>query len=178
MQTPGARHILSSNDIRRLWVFAFTILVIVPGCAWFLGGAEEWQHASWRPGLNLAAFTSAPASTQVHALFIVLLVVTGWLMLALPKGDRRHKLLGWTWVGGMTLMGLTSMLVPHGDSWVAAYVGGGSALVLMAYGIYKIKRRRFRDHARTMAMLMIALGVMTLLAIVPGRLLHDVFFAG
>jgi hypothetical protein len=32
------------------------------------------------------------------------LVVTGWMMLALPKGDRRHRILGWTWVGAMGLM--------------------------------------------------------------------------
>lgn len=176
---PSVRpHILSKEDIRRLIGFAFTILIIVPACAWFLGGSEKWQDTSWTPGLNFAAFTAAPVATQLHAVFIVLMVLTGWLMLALPKGDRRHKTLGWIWVSAMTLMGLTSMLVPHGDSWVAAYAGGSSALVLMAYGIYKVKRRRLRDHARTMVMLMIALVVMCLLAVVPGRLLHEVFFAG
>ena len=106
------------------------------------------------------------------------MVVTGWGMLALPKGDLRHRVLGWSWVTAMTVMGITSMTVPHGNSWISAYVGGGSALVLMSWGIMKVKRRRYRDHARTMVMLMIALIVMTLLAIMPGRLMHAVLFGG
>jgi len=175
---PARRQILQPDDIRRLIWFAFTILVVVPGCAWLLGGSDRWQDVSWRFGLNTAAFAEAPLVTQAHAVFILTMVATGWGMLALPKGDRRHRILGWTWVGAMTLMGLTSMLVPHGNSWIAAYVGGGSALVLMAYGIYKVKRRKYRDHARTMVMLMIALVVMTLLAFMPGRLMHAVLFSG
>ena len=99
-------------------------------------------------------------------------------MLALPKGDRRHRTLGWTWVTGMVLMGLSSIAVPHGDSWVAAYLGGGSALVLLGFGVYFIRAGKARNHARTMAMLMIALVLMTMLAFLPGRLLHEAFFAG
>ena len=38
--------------------------------------------------------------------------------------------------------------------------------------------RRLRTHARTMAMLMIALVLMTLLSLMPGRLMHDVVFGG
>ena len=87
-------------------------------------------------------------------------------------------MLGWSWVSAMTLMGITSITVPHGHSWIAAYVSGGSALVLMSWGIVQVKRRRHRDHARTMVMLMIASVVMTLLAIMPGRLMHDVLFSG
>jgi uncharacterized membrane protein len=175
---PGSRQILLKEDIRRLVVFALTILVIVPGCALFFGGTDHWQNVSWRLGLNTAAFSAAPLATRIHAIFILTIVVTGWGMLALPKGDLRHRVLGWSWVGAMTLMGITSMTVPHGNSWISAYVGGGSALVLMAWGILKVKRRRYRDHARTMVMLMIALVVMTLLAVMPGRLMHNVLFGG
>jgi uncharacterized membrane protein len=170
------RQILTREDIRRLVMFAFTILVIVPGCALFFGGTARWHNVSWRPSLNIAAFTAAPLAMRIHAIFILTMVVTGWGMLALPKGDRRHRVLGWTWVVAMTLMGISSMTVPHGSAWISAYFGGGSALVLMAWGIWKVKRRKYRDHARTMVMLMIALIVMTLLAIMPGRLMHAVFF--
>jgi uncharacterized membrane protein len=172
------RGILLPGDIRRLVVFAFTILVIVPGIAWMAGGFNDWSAVSWRPGLDRDAFASAPLATRVHAVAILVLVVAGWIMLALPKGDRRHKTFGWIWVGGMAAMGATSLAVPHGDSWVAAYIGGGSALVLLAFGVYAVKTRRLRTHARTMAMLMIALVLMTLLSLMPGRLMHDVVFGG
>lgn len=172
------RGILLPGDIRRLIAFAFTLFVIVPGIAWMAGGFDDWSRVSWRPGLDLAVFASAPLATRIHAIIILVLVVAGWIMLALPKGDRRHKTFGWIWVSGMAAMGATSLTVPHGDSWVAAYIGGGSALALLAYGVYAVKTRRLRNHGRTMAMLMIALVLMTLLSLMPGRLLHDVVFGG
>ena len=106
------------------------------------------------------------------------MVASGWGILALPKGDRRHRALGWTWVGAMLAMGAASLTVPHGSNWVAAYVGGASAYPLLAYGIFAVKRGDRRRHGRTMAMLMIALVLMTLLAVFPGRLMHDVLFGG
>jgi uncharacterized membrane protein len=170
--------ILLPGDIRRLVIFAVMLLVIVPTCAWMAGGFDHWQDANWQFGLNLAPFFSAALATRIHLVVILGLVVTGWLMLALPKGDRRHKALGWTWISTMVAMSLVSLAVPHSDSWVAAYAGGGSALVLMAVGIYFVKRRQLRNHGRTMAMLMIALVLMTLLSLLPGRLMHDVLFSG
>ncbi len=55
---------------------------------------------------------------------------------------------------------------------------GGSALALLAFGIYSVKRHRLRNHGRTMAMLMIALVLMTLLSVLPGRMMHGVVFGG
>lgn len=170
------RGVLRPADIRRLVVFAVALLVVVPLCAWIAGGFDRWQDARWQPGFNAQVLGAAPIATLVHTAAILTLVVTGWILLALPKGNRRHRLLGWSWVTGMGLMGLASMAVPHGDSWVAAYVGGGSALVLMGFGVYFVRSGRVRNHARTMAMLMIALVLMTMLSLMPGRLMHEVFF--
>jgi uncharacterized membrane protein len=177
-KTLPRRRILHAGDIRRLVVFAVVLLVIVPACAWLAGGFRGWQDAGWQLGFDPSAFASAAPATRFHTVAILTLVATGWGMLALPKGDRRHKALGWIWVIGMGVMGLSSLAVPHGDSWVAAYVGGGSALVLLAYGVFAVKRRKLRNHGRTMAMLMIALVLMTLLSLLPGRLMHAVFFGG
>ena len=53
-----------------------------------------------------------------------------------------------------------------------------SAYPLLAYGVHAIKRGDRRRHGRTMAMLMIALVLMTLLAFFPGGLMHDILFGG
>ena len=172
------RGILRPGDIRRLVIFSVVLLVLVPTIAWHAGDFSQLQGVSWKPGLNLQALAAAPLATLIHAIAILVLTIAGWILLALPKGDRRHRLLGWTWVTGMVLMGLSSIAVPHGDSWVAAYLGGGSALVLLGFGVYFIRAGKARNHARTMAMLMIALVLMTMLAFLPGRLLHEVVFAG
>jgi len=174
----AVRGVLRKADILRLAAFSVVLLVVVPMIAWHAGDFSQQQGVSWRPRLNLDALAAAPVATLIHASAILVLVITGWILLALPKGNRRHRQLGWTWVTGMVLMGLSSIAVPHGDSWVAAYAGGGSALVLLGFGVYFVRTGRVRNHARTMAMLMIALVLMTLLAFLPGRLLHEVFFAG
>jgi hypothetical protein len=87
---------LAAEDIRRLFLFTLNVLIVVPACAWLLGGFRNWTAVSWRPGLDLAAFTAAPLSTRAHAVFVLALVAGGWGILALPKGDRRHRALGWT----------------------------------------------------------------------------------
>ena len=176
--TRSPRFGLEAEDIRRLFVFSAAILLVVPACAWLLGGFRSWADASWWPRLDAAAFASAPLATRAHAMFVLALVATGWAILALPKGDRRHRAIGWTWVCAMLAMGAASLTVPHGPSWLAAYVGGASAYPLLAYGLYAVKRGDRRRHGRTMAMLMIALVLMTLLALFPGRLLHEVLFGG
>ena len=169
---------LEAVDMHRLFVFTLTILVVVPACAWLFGGFPNWADENWRLGLDRAAFATAPWSTRAHAIFVLALVASGWGILALPKGDRRHRALGRAWVCAMLVMGAASMTVPRGSNWVAAYMGGASAYPLLAYGVYAIKRGDRRSHGRTMAMLMIALVLMTLLAIFPGRLMHDVVFGG
>ena len=175
---PPVRRGLEAEDIHRLVVFSMTVVVVVPACAWLFGGFRNWADANWWPGLDGAAFGAAPLSTRAHAVFVLALVASGWGILALPKGDRRHRVLGRTWVCAMVAMGAASLAVPHGSNWVAAYVGGASAYPLLAYGVYAVKRGDRRRHGRTMAMLMIALVLMTLLAVFPGRLMHDVLFGG
>jgi hypothetical protein len=43
---------MEAEDIRRLVVFSLTVLVVVPICAWLLGGFQNWAEASWRLGLD------------------------------------------------------------------------------------------------------------------------------
>lgn len=178
MSSTRRQTILDANELRGLAIFSLVLLVIVPTCAFLAGAFERFADASWRPGLDPAAFMAAPLATRVHAIAILSLTGAAAFMFALPKGDRRHRTFGWLWVAAMAAMGTTSLLVPHGPSWMAAYLGGGSALALLVYGVFAARRGNLVHHGRTMSMLMIALTVMTLLALIPGRLMHNVVFGG
>ena len=179
----SARSILLPGEVRRLILIVIFLFlgsmrsVVIPTIA-LLAGGNDFSEGSWRPGLDVTAFQSAPFATRFHAISILTLLVTGWGMIALPKGDKRHKTLGWVWVCAMSVMGISSLFVPHSDSWVAGYIGGGSALALMAYGVFAAKRRKLAIHGRMMSILMIALVLMSFLALFPGRLLHGVVFGG
>src|SRR5436190_138500 len=66
-----------TEDIRRLVVFSLNVLVVVPACAWLLGALRNWADASWRLGLDGAAFAAAPLSTRIHAVFVLTMVASG-----------------------------------------------------------------------------------------------------
>jgi len=171
---PGPR--LDARDRARVIGLALALVIVVPTAAWLSGAMAKWQGASWTPRLDLQAFWRAPLVTQGHVIAILTLALAGWGILALRKGDRRHRLMGRTWVIAMSLMGIAALTIPHGASVVPAYVGGGLALALMAHAWWSIRRGRVRAHARSMAMLMVGLLFMTAVALVPGRLMHDVLF--
>jgi len=172
-----AAEILAPGEMPRLIAFSVFLLIIVPAIAWFAGGNQAGEAVSWRPDINIDAFNRAPLVTRIHAVFIMTLAVAGWIMILLPKGDARHKMLGWIWVLAMAAMASSSLLVPHSESWVAAYFGGGSAIALMVYGVYSARKRNFATHGKMTAILMIALVLMMILSILPGRLMHQVFFS-
>lgn len=167
---------LDARDRARVAGLAVALLVVVPTAAWLSGGLAAWKGAGWTPRLDMQAFWRAPIVTQAHVVAILTLALAGWGILALRKGDRRHRTLGRIWVSAMSLMGIGALAIPHGRSVVPAYVGGGLALALMAHAYWSIRHGRVRAHARSMAILMVSLVFMAAIALAPGRLMHDVLF--
>ena len=167
---------LDARDRARVVGLALALVLVVPTAAWLSGAMAKWQGASWTPILDLQAFWRAPLVTQGHVIAILTLALAGWGILGLRKGDRRHRLMGRTWVIAMSLMGIAALAIPHGSSVVPAYLGGGLALALMAHAYWSIRRGRVRAHALSMTMLMVGLVFMAAVALVPGRLIHDVLF--
>src|SRR6186997_2597423 len=116
--TVATGQVLERRDAIRLAGFGLVMLVIVPIVAWW---TPPFRSAHWRLQLNWAAFTRAPIATQTHAFAILTLIVGGWAVVALPKGDRRHRLLGRMWMIGMLTIAFAILAVPHGFSAVVAY---------------------------------------------------------
>jgi uncharacterized membrane protein len=173
----GRRRVLDSRDLWTLAPPIVVLFVVIPFGAWLGGAFKRWEGAGWRLGFDGEAFIAAPLMTQIHLLAILILFAAGCGMLALPKGDKRHRVLGWLWVIAMTVMGVASALQPFNASSVAGLAGGGSALALMAYGVWSARRHRAVDHGRAMLLLMISLIFITGLALLPGRLLHKMLFS-
>lgn len=103
-------------------------------------------------------------------------LVFGGLALALKKGDRRHRLLGRTWVLLMLATALVSFGIQSRGHFSAIHILSVVSLAAMGASLYAAARGRIGAHRRgmrgTYAGLLIA-GVFTLL---PGRRLGDLLW--
>ncbi|WP_101067452.1 DUF2306 domain-containing protein [Roseovarius salinarum] len=132
--------------------------------------------------MTLDPLLNSTAAIQLHA-FTALgaLALTGAIF-AVPRGRRAHRILGWTWVIAMGVIAVSSFRIHTiGQFGPFSLIHGLSAVTLagLAYGVYAARRRRVRDHRRTMLQLvwfaLIGAGAFTLL---PGRVMHAVLTGG
>lgn len=59
----------------------------------------------------MADFFTTGSLGLTHTLFAVLAMVSGWRVLAMPKGNRLHKMTGYVYVGAMVAMNFTGLFV-------------------------------------------------------------------
>jgi uncharacterized membrane protein len=61
--------------------------------------------------VTLAPLLAEPVAIQVHAFAALGALALGIVQLAAPKGTRRHRVMGWAWVGLMTIIVITSLAI-------------------------------------------------------------------
>lgn len=132
------------------------------------------------PGVTLAPLVSAGPLVQAHTLAALLAVVLGAAQFVLPKGGRRHRVLGRAWVGLLALVALSSFGI-HGIRQVGpfSWIHGLSlfTLAMLALGIALARSGRIAAHRWTMIGLFSGALVITgLFTLVPGRTMHAVLF--
>jgi uncharacterized membrane protein len=86
-----------------------------------------------------------------HILTVMLALGIGAAQMALPKGDRRHKLLGYGWLGVMALLSLTGLMIQlePGHVTVIHRISSGFALanlLLTPVVIWSARTGRRRLH--------------------------------
>lgn len=89
----------------------------------------------------------------------------------------RHRLLGRAWIVLMLVTAISGLAI----SPLQISPADGAALLVFATlppAIRDARRGDLRGHRRAVARLLIALVIVGLLALLPGQLLHGVFFAG
>lgn len=145
----------------------------------FLAVAEEYAAGRVRPHLPDGAFwLSQSAQIQLHVYAAIGAFLLGLVILFLPKGNTRHKQLGWAWVGLMAMTAVTSLFITelNGDFYSFVHLISGWTLIALPMAIYAIRRGKIRIHRNTMVGLfvggMVIAGGLTLL---PGRLMWTLF---
>ena len=125
----------------------------------------------------LTPVTAASPVIQLHLLGALIAPGLGAVQLALAKGTAPHRLLGYIWVGMMTVVALSSFFIFEMRLWgpfspihlLSAFTLASLYLAVRAARNHQIKRRRVMMQALYVFALVLT-GAFTFL---PGRLLHQ-----
>jgi uncharacterized membrane protein len=164
-----------AEDRRVLLSMAIGAGVIIPGAAWLFGGISAARPESLRIVPDLTPLARAAPIVLAHLAIALFTLWLGAMVLAMRKGTLLHKLAGRLWAGLMIGVAATGVLVdPH--RFTPAH--GAALLVfwMIPSAIAKARRGDIRGHRRTVARLLIALVIVAGLSLLPGHLLHGVFF--
>ncbi len=130
--------------------------------------------------MTLLPLLSADRAIQVHAFPALAAFALGLVQFALPKGTGLHRVMGWTWVGLMTVISVSSFFIHTICSF-----GGFSLIHLLSiltlaslpFAVRHARRGRIGEHARAMQILFFAaLLIAGAFTFMPGRIMHDVAF--
>jgi uncharacterized membrane protein len=118
---------------------------------------------------------SIPLPIWIHMTAAFSALVLGAALLSRRiKGDRMHRIAGWTWVGAMLTVAISSLWIPGFMHFTWIHVFTAITLVSLPLGVYRARTHNVKAHRATMIGLfsggLIIAGIFTLL---PGRILGN-----
>jgi uncharacterized membrane protein len=132
--------------------------------------------------MNLTPLLDASLAIQLHAYAALAAFALGVVQLARVKGTASHRALGYTWVGLMLIVALSSFWIHDlrvWGPWSPIHLLSIMVLAMLPLAIYFARVHRVRGHKLTMLGLfsgaLIIAGIFTLL---PGRIMYRVVFGG
>jgi uncharacterized membrane protein len=120
----------------------------------------------------------ASAAIRIHTAAAAFALAAGSGVLVLQKGTPLHRAIGWVFVGLMTLTALTSFAITRLIPGHYSPIHILSVVTLIALPLAILQRRRgnIKAHAIGMIATFLGLFIAGFFTLMPGRLLHDVFF--
>ena len=113
-----------------------------------------------------------------HALAALAAVILGGWQLATHKGTRRHRALGWIWVGLMAYVAGSSFLISELRLWGAfspIHLLSAWTLFSLVMAVHHARRGNIGQHKIWMVLLyVLALLVTGLFTLWPGRVMNQV----
>lgn len=130
--------------------------------------------------MTLLPLLQASPVIQLHVASVVAAVALLVPQLALRKGTATHRAIGWAWVAAMTTAALSALFIHTIRSWgpfSPIHLLVPLTLAGLARGVVLARRHDGRGHRRMMLRVaVVALGVAGAFTLLPGRLMHAVFW--
>jgi uncharacterized membrane protein len=132
--------------------------------------------------MSLAPFTDASPAIQIHASAALAAFILGLVQLAGMKGTTSHRTLGYTWVGLMLIVTISSFWIHEirlWGAWSAIHLLSIFSLAMLPLGVWHARRHNVRRHKLTMLGLFAgALAIAGVFTLAPGRIMHRMVFGG
>jgi uncharacterized membrane protein len=130
--------------------------------------------------MTLAPLLHAAPAIPVHAFAAMTAFVLGVVQLAAPKGTLPHRAIGWTWVGLMACVAISSFWIHQirlMGPWSPIHLLSIFTLAMLPLAVWLAHTHRVVQHRRAMIMIFTgALVVAGLFTLLPGRIMHAVVF--
>jgi uncharacterized membrane protein len=164
-----------AQDRRALALMAGGAGVTIPLAAWLFGGVGKAGPESLRLVPDVGPLVRAAPIVLTHLGLALSVLGLGAAVLVLRKGTRLHKNVGRMWAGLMAGVAVSGILIdPH--RFTAAHGAALFVLWMIPTAILKARRGDLRGHRQAVGRLLIAMVIVAGLSLLPGHLLHGVFF--
>jgi uncharacterized membrane protein len=132
--------------------------------------------------MTLGPLLDAPVAIQLHAFAAMSAFALGLVQLARVKGTGSHRALGFTWVGLMLIVAISSFWIHDlrvWGIWSPIHLLSIFSLAMLPLGVYYAHTHNVRGHKITMLSIFGgALVIAGIFTFVPGRIMHKVVFGG
>jgi uncharacterized membrane protein len=132
--------------------------------------------------MNLAPLLDSSLAIQVHAYAALAAFALGVVQLARVKGTASHRALGYTWVGLMLIVAVSSFWIHDlrvWGPWSPIHLLSIMVLAMLPLAIHFARVHRVRGHKLTMLGLFTgALVIAGIFTFAPGRIMYRVVFGG
>ncbi len=130
--------------------------------------------------MNAAALFDADTPIPSHALFALTAVALGTWQVLGTKGTRRHRIVGWLFVAGMTYAAVSALFISDLKTWgyfSPIHLLIPITLASLFFSVRDVRRGNIRGHAQGMVILFVLAGLVTgALTFLPGRVMHETVF--
>ncbi len=130
--------------------------------------------------MSLAPLFDAAPAIPLHAFAAMAAFALGIVQFVAPKGTLRHRTVGWIWVGLMAFVAISSVWIHQLrviGPWSPIHLLSIFTPIMLVLGVLAARRHNVRSHRITMISIFAgALVVAGLFTLVPGRIMHTVFF--
>jgi uncharacterized membrane protein len=133
-------------------------------------------------GVSLAPLLDAPLAIQLHAFAAMAAFALGLMQFAGGKGTAWHRGRGFTWVGLMLTVAVSSFWIHEirlWGPWSPIHLLSILTLVSLPGALYYAHTHQVRRHRDAMLGLFLgALVIAGIFTLLPGRIMHKVVFGG
>lgn len=129
--------------------------------------------------LDLSPLLRASWVLQAHVLGAVATFAIGTVLLLGVKGRGMHRMLGYGWVGTMSLTAISSFFLIglNGNSFSFIHALSAWTVIVLPMGVAAARRRDIKSHRKHMTGMFVGgMAIAGLFSFLPGRVMWSIFF--